>query len=155
MADYIYESAARWTERRRGLVECDQSSAALEFSAPTEFQGDAGFWTPEHLLLGAIASCFVTTFRAIAELSKFAFISLEVSAQGTLAKAGTGFEFDQITLRPILTLTDDAHSERGIRLLEKAEHACLIARSLKTPVTLKPHVELEVAREATDSLMRV
>mgnify|MGYP003347098404 CR=1 FL=1 len=143
MQDYSYESASRWTEKRRGLVECDQTTAPLEFSAPTEFQGDAGYWTPEHLMLAAVSSCFITTFRAIAELSKFDMVALEVSAGGTLTKTKDGYEFSEIIIRPMLTVAQEAQRERGLRLLEKAEHLCLISRSLKPAVKLRPLVEVE------------
>ena len=138
----FYESAARWTTARRGLVECDQTPVSLEFSAPVEFQGDAGYWTPEHFLLGAVASCFVTTFRAIAELSKFEFASLEVSARGTVEKSADGYQFGSIVIHPTLGVNQQEQSERGLKLLGKAERACLISRSLKTAVQMKPRVEV-------------
>jgi peroxiredoxin-like protein len=154
MPEYSYESAARWTTKRRGTVECDQPVPPLEFSAPSEFQGDAGYWTPEHLLLSAVASCFVTTFRAIAELSRFEVVSLEVSAEGALENKEGGFRFAEIILHPILVVASENDRERGLRLLEKAERACLISRSLQTPVRMKPLVEvtsLQAAEAATAS----
>jgi peroxiredoxin-like protein len=129
-SDATYESAARWTQRRRGLVECDQPVAAIEFSAPAEFQGDAGYWTPEHFLLNAVAACFVTTFRAIAELSRFEFVSLEVAARGTLGNNDGTLRFADIVLRPLLSIADEGQRERALRLLEKAERNCLISHSL-------------------------
>lgn len=139
---YRSESGARWTQRRRGIVECDQTDSAIEFSAPAEFQGDAGYWTPEHLLLSAVAACFVTTFRAIADLSKFEFISLEVSASGTLGNVDGTLQFQEVILRPLLTIAREAQHDRALRLLEKTEHGCLISRSLKPKVTLKPLIEV-------------
>ena len=37
-----------------------------------------GRWTPEDLLLCAVASCYTTTFRAVAESSKFEYKDLQV-----------------------------------------------------------------------------
>lgn len=142
MSNLSFESAARWTERRKGVAECDQTAQPLEFSAPQEFQGEAGYWTPEHLLLGAVASCFVTTFRAIAELSRFEAAALEVSALGAVLKSAEGFEFGEITLRPVLTIREPGQRERALRLLEKTEQLCLISRALKAPVHLKARVDV-------------
>jgi peroxiredoxin-like protein len=142
MQGYQYETAARWTRKRRGVMECDEPVPPLEFSAPSEFQGDAGYWTPEHLLLGALASCFVTTFRAIVDLSRFEVVSLEVSASGELTNKEGGFQFAEIVLYPVLGIATEADRGRALRLLEKTEHACLVSRSLKTPIRMKPHIEI-------------
>jgi peroxiredoxin-like protein len=148
MQENVCESAARWTEGHRGLVECDQTSVPLEFSAPVQFQGDPGYWTPEHLLLAAVASCFITTFRVLSKLSRFEFTALEVSVRGTVEKGIDGYQFGMIIIRPVLTINQQPLRERGLRLLEKAEQACMISRSLKPPVQMKAQVEV-----ATSSAM--
>jgi peroxiredoxin-like protein len=114
---------------------------AIEFSTPPEFHGEAGFWTPEHLLLASAASCFVATFRAIAGISKLDFVALEVGVEGMLEKGAGGFEFTKIVLRPVLTIPEPGDRARAERLLEKAEHGCLIARSLKGEVTMEARIE--------------
>src|ERR1700733_10713195 len=43
---------------------------AIHFTAPPQFGGLEGRWTPEDRLMTALASCFTTTFHAIAGRSK-------------------------------------------------------------------------------------
>ncbi len=139
---YSYRSTATWTTAREGQITADGVAQPLAFSAPPEFQGRAGIWTPEHFLVAAVAACFVTTFRAIAEFSKFEIAGLEVTSEGTVAKGEGGFSFTRIVLRPRLTVLREQDRERGSRLLEKAERACLISRSLRSEVATDTHVEV-------------
>lgn len=116
---YDYQSAARWVAGRRGLVEGKDIAQSLDFSAPPEFHGEPDLWTPEHLLVSAVATCFVTTFLAIAELSKLEPRSLEVAAEGKVEKTEGHFQFTRIILRPVLTINHESDRERAHRLLEK------------------------------------
>src|SRR5438067_112145 len=57
---YEYRATATWTEHRRGLVETESIPRTINFSAPPEFGGEPGLWTPEHLLVAAVGTCFVS-----------------------------------------------------------------------------------------------
>ena len=126
-----------------GLVALTASGLpALESAPPEEFGGAGDRWSPETLLVAAVADCFVLTFRAMASASRLAWTSLRASATGTLEQAEAGARFTAIQVEAFLALPggDDA---RGVRLLEKAERGCLIARSLRCPTTLVAHVETD------------
>ena len=140
---------AIWEGRRRGKVSSEGIVPAIEFSTPPEFQGDPGYWTPEHLLIAAVASCFVATFYALAELSKMEFLGLELVVEGTLGKPEGKLRFTEINLKPTLNLAQHRDRELANRLLAKAHHRSLIARSLTCPVHLEPlvrHAEEILAR---------
>ena len=135
---YTYKLKARSAAFRGGVIEGVPD--ALDFSSPPEFGGEPGFWTPEDFFLAALAGCFVSTFQSVAAHSKFEFLALEVCAKGTLSKEEGGFRFTEVILTPRLTLHDEASRERALRLLEKSERACLVARSLNTKITLVPEL---------------
>lgn len=137
-----YRVSARWIGAENGLLEVEEVPIPIPFSAPAEFGGQSRLWTPEHLLLAAVASCFVTTFRAVARISKFEFDGLEITAEGTIGKPSGGWQFTSITLRTTLRVQQESGRERGLRLLEKAERSCLIARSLAVGVLLEASVEV-------------
>ena len=143
-----YEVIGQWGGGRGGTLESHSLNHVLEFSAPPEFQGRVGFWTPEHFLVGAVVSCFISTFSAIAEMSKLEVVSLRVGAKGVLEKAeGGGYRFAEVTLYPELTIAQESDVERAQRLLEKAERGCLVARSLASKVSAVPLIS--VAQPAT------
>jgi len=147
-----YVSTALWTKGRNGIAGAQGAKQTIGFSAPVEFQGRAGEWTPEHFLMAAVAGCFTTTFAAIAEFSKFEFMSLEVSATGTLEKVERGFQFTKITLRPVLAVAREEDRERALRLIEKTERSCLVSRSLRSEVVVEPAVDVRgVAGDTRDA----
>ena len=119
------------------------SLPTLHVDAPPEFRGHEGAWTPEHLFVGAVNSCFMTTFVAIAENSKLDFVNFKTAASGTLEKIeGQGLMITEIVLRPILTIKDARDTARANRILEKAEKHCLIANSAKTEIRVEPQINV-------------
>src|SRR5579864_4284053 len=109
-----FQANAHWKAGFHGTVAGDPTVKALEFSAPPEFRGESGYWSPEHFLLAAVASCFVTTFKAIAEISKFSAVSLSLMVEGTVEKGEAGLAFTQIALIPELTVASESDRERGL-----------------------------------------
>ena len=136
-----YRVTATWKSERHGVVSAEGILPAIRFSSPPEFKGESVVWTPEHLLVAAVASCYLVTFHAIAELSKMEFLGLTLSAEGKLGKPEGKLCFTEIVLKPTLTIIQNEDRERANRLLEKAEQECLNKRSLKCPVVMEPLVQ--------------
>jgi peroxiredoxin-like protein len=144
--EHAYRVAAWWTSGRTGLAKSDSAPNAIHFTAPIEFGGLEGRWTPEELLLAAIAGCYTTTLRAIAGGAQFNFTDLQVEASGTVRKAESGYVFHEITLRPNLKISTTEERERALELLKRAERLCLVSRAIGAPVKFEP--ELEVTKPA-------
>jgi len=139
---HTYRVQATSTTLRSGLVVAEGIQPAIHFSAPPEFLGEAAKWTPEHLMISSVASCFISTFWAIADLSKLKFASLDLDAEAVLSKGEKGWEFTQIVLHPRLRILGEEDRERGNRLLVKAEKNCFVARALAIPLETQPEVIL-------------
>ena len=139
---HSYHVVAWWSSGRTGLAKTDSAPNAIHFTAPPEFGGVEGRWTPESLLLCAIAGCFNTTFRAIAEYSKFEYADLEVQVEGTIEKVESGYAFTEITVRPNLSVNHEEDEVRGLRLLQKVKTLCLVSRALAVPQTFEPHLQV-------------
>jgi organic hydroperoxide reductase OsmC/OhrA len=103
----------------------------IECAPPPEFDGPGGFWSPETLLLAALADCFVLTFRGVARAAKLEWSSLDCSVQGTLEKTPQGLWFTKFVTRAKLTAPAGVDAAKAKQLLERAEHLCLIANSVK------------------------
>ena len=128
---------------RNGVVHAEGVLPCISFSAPPEFLGEPGRWTPEHFLVAAVASCFVSTFSGIAEKSRLEFASFNLDTEGMLDNEDGFWRFTEIKLRPVVTVLKEEDRGRAICLLEKAEKSCLIARSLQFKVVLFPAVKIE------------
>jgi len=142
-AHHEYRVNAFGAGGRNGVVHAEGVLSCISFSAPPEFLGEPGHWTPEHLLVAAVASCFVSTFSGIAEKSRLGFASFNLDAEGVLGNEDGIWRFTEIKLWPVVTIRKEEDRDRAIHLLEKAKESCLIARSLQFKVTLVPAVKVE------------
>lgn len=140
---YLYSVNASSTTLRSGVVSAPETQLMIPFSAPPEFQGEPERWTPEHLFLASVAGCFVSTFSGMAHFSKLEYLSLEVDVEGTIEKETAGWRFTQVNVRPRLKIALEKERERAIRLLDKAEKTCLVARSLTSKIVLEPEIVVE------------
>jgi peroxiredoxin-like protein len=151
-AHHEYRVHAFGAGGRNGVVHAEGVLSGISFSAPPEFLGEPGRWTPEHFLVAAVASCFVSTFSGTAEKSRLEFATFSLDAEGVLDNEDGIWRFTEIKLRPVVTVLKEEDRDRAIRLLEKAEKSCLIARSLQFKVVLVPTVKIE---EELSALARV
>ncbi len=141
---YTYHASAQWHQHDRSVVEHEHGAPrTIHFSAPPEFGGEPGFWTPEHFLLAAVASCFVATFRAVATASKLELQGIEIGVDGVLEKEAGGFRFTKMILRRVAIVFGEQERERTQRLLEKAEKLCLVTRSLSSAIAFEPKILVE------------
>jgi organic hydroperoxide reductase OsmC/OhrA len=141
---YRYHANAQFHQHDRSFVSLEQGVPRLiHFSAPPEFRGEPGVWTPEHFLLAAAASCFVETFKAVARASKLEFQGIEVAVDGVIEKDAGGLRFTKITIRPALIIYDDVAQELALRVLTKCERNCLVVRSLSSTIELESKILVE------------
>jgi len=144
-----FRVVAWWASGRTGFAKSDSAPNAVHFSAPPAFGGLDGRWTPEDLLLCAVASCYTTTFRALAENSKFEYTDLQVEAEGDIKRAETGYEFSTILIRAHVMIAHEDERARAIKLLHKAQGLCLVSRALSVAQKFEPHVQVGELRPET------
>jgi peroxiredoxin-like protein len=138
--EFYYQTEVTWTGDRSGELKSD-TLPTLQVAAPPEFQGRENAWTPEHLYVASVCSCFMTTFMAIAQNSKLEVASLSVAGRGKLEKIeGLGFQITEILLKPTVVIRQSTDLERANRILQKAEKGCLISNSIRTSVKLEPRI---------------
>ena len=109
-------------------------------AAPAEFGGPGDKWSPETLLTGAVANCFILSFKAIARASKFEWDELSCEVTGVLDRVARKTMFTGLHLKTSLTISDRDMVEKAERLLEKAEASCLITNSLVADATLEVEI---------------
>lgn len=136
-----YNVQLTWQEGRIGQLQSTELNDKITVATPPEFDGGVpGIWSPEHLFTASVLSCFMTTFLAIANVSKLEFETFDCEATGVLSKVDGKFMMTEIALRPHLSITDASKMERALRILEKAESNCLISNSIQSKVSLRPNV---------------
>ena len=112
----------------------------LVTAPPAEFDGPGDRWSPETLLVAAVADCFVLTFRAIARASKLPWLTLRCDVEGILDRVERVTQFTEFRTRVTLRLPPGADRQRAARLLTRTEETCLVTNSLKGT----RHLDLEI-----------
>lgn len=112
---------------------------------PPEFGGPGDRWSPETLLVAAVADCFVLSFRAISRASKLPWESLECRVEGILDREERITKFTRFLVTATLRVPPDTNESRAQRILQKAEDSCLITNSLSGSTHLEATV-LETPR---------
>jgi len=103
----------------------------LQSAAPAEFGGPGDLWSPETLLVGAVADCLILTFRAVARAGKLEWQGLECETEGVLERVDGVTSFTRFTSRVTLTVPSGTDAAKARELLERSERGCLVANSLK------------------------
>lgn len=114
----------------------------LKVDAPKQFDGPGDQWSPEELLIAAIADCLILTFRAVASASKFDWLELSCEVKGTLERVDNKTQFTEIYQTASLKVNEQTSDEKAHQLLDKAEKNCLITNSL----TAKTHLKIDVKK---------
>ena len=130
--DFAYETYDRThTVRFEGGIECKASAAQ-------EYMGKRELVNPEELLVGALSSCHMLTFLAIAAKSRLVVDSYEDHAQGVLEKNSEGkLCVTKVSLNPKVTFGGEKPSPEKLRdLHDKAHKNCFIANSVKCSVSI-------------------
>ena len=142
--EHLYDVTINWDNDRKGTMSSEVLNIKIEVATPPEFpKGMPGIWSPEHLLVAAVNSCLMTTFLSIAENSKLEFSTFNSKALGKLEMKDGKYLISEITLMPIITISDEKDKEKAERILHKSDAACLISNSVKSKIIFQPEIKIE------------
>lgn len=135
---HFYEVNVQWKQGRIGELSSPVLEKTIECATPPEFpNGVPNIWTPEHLFVSAINSCYMATFLAIASNFK---VNIEDFSCKTIAKlemVDGKYLFTQAEMFPVIKLSNPENdTEKTQRIAEKAKAACLVTNSMKTEIAL-------------------
>jgi organic hydroperoxide reductase OsmC/OhrA len=146
MQDFPHQYRVSAGAKSSGNVVLSSDSVAdLPSAAPAEFGGPGDQWSPESLLVASVADCFILSFRAIARASRLDWDSISCNVDGTLDRIDRVTQFTGFKVSATLHVPLGSNEEKAQRLLEKAEHACLITNSLKAESELEATVHVAAA----------
>ena len=139
---HIYQVKASAETDSNVYLDSD-SVARIESAAPAEFGGPGDRWSPETLLVAAVADCFVLTFKAIARNSKLDWIRINCDVKGKLDKIDRVMKFVGFDLTVNAYVPAAVDQKKVHRLLEMAEQHCLITNSLTAETSLHCDIHVE------------
>jgi peroxiredoxin-like protein len=141
MEPHSYNVSLQWKEMKKGLLQVPNVAIEVPVATPLPFTGGVdNEWSPEHLFIASVSSCFMTTFIAIAENSKLYYESFNCDAKGVLAIEDGKYKITHVYLYPNVALSDESKNELAIKVLEKSKKACLISNSINSEVIVESNI---------------
>ncbi len=122
-------------------VSADQRPT-IETSRPADFGGDGERWSPEELLLGAVADCFVLTYRTVAARAGLDWRHLTCRADGLLDRVDGQLQFTEVLLTAEVIVPSEALRAEAVRCVDVAERRCLVTASLNARIQLHQQVSV-------------
>ena len=119
----------------------------LRVMPPAEFGGPGGYWSPETMLTGAVSTCFLLTFRAIARARAVPWVSLDCDVEGVLDREQGTSRFTEFVVRARLSVPEGTDVAAADHALYLAEQRCLVSNSLTGRCRLEASVEVEDLRD--------
>jgi len=137
---FYYETQVEWKKEKEGQIG-GPSLPAVPVGVPPEFKGREGVWSPEHLFVASLNTCYMLTFLAVAENSKVPLVSFSSTAKGKLEKVpGSNYQITEIVVKPRVVIASANDLGRMPRILEKAKENCFVSNSIKSAIKLEPEV---------------
>jgi len=131
MQDYPHRYRAAAQGSIEGVIDTGSPGLqSIPVMPPAEFDGPGDKWSPETMLVASVANCYILTFRAIANASRFEWNSLTVEVDGILDRIERQTQFIEFYIDVTLHLPSGTDSHKAHALCERSEEICLVTNSL-------------------------
>ncbi len=146
---FRYGVKTTWTSERLGILSAKEKRNII-VGSPPEFRGRPDNWAPEELLVGSVNTCILLTFLTLAQGRGFIPADYESEADGLLENVDGKFLMTEVTVRPRITVKNEADVEPIREAIESAESRCFMSNSVKAKVTVIPEVVVQSAVTTTE-----
>ncbi len=136
---FRYEVKTTWTSERLGVLS-GTGKPNIIVGSPPEFKGKPDNWAPEELLVGSVNTCILLTFLTLIQGRGLIPEGYESQAEGLLENVDGKFIMTEVTVRPRITVKNEADIKPTREAIESAESRCFMSNSVKAKVTVIPEV---------------
>lgn len=132
--DNRYSRGHRWEFDGGAVVPASSSPAVV----PVPLSDPAGV-DPEEAFVASLSSCHMLWFLFFAAKGGFIVDSYRDEAVGHMEKSADGSQWmSSVVLKPAITFSGNAPDAAALaKMHDQAHHACFIANSVKTVVTVE------------------
>ena len=118
----------------------------LSGSSDSAFLGDKTKHNPEDLLVSSLSSCHMLWYLHLCSQNDIIVMDYKDNAVGIMLEEPNGSgRFSEVTLYPVVTITNAADTDKANALHEQAHKMCFIANSCNFPVKHQPKCVVEGA----------
>lgn len=108
-------------------------------SSDPSFNGDKTKYNPEELLLASISSCHMLWYLHLCADDGIIVTSYIDNAEGIMVENDNGGgKFEQVILKPVISVTENSMIEKAIILHAKANKLCFVANSVNFRISHQP-----------------
>ena len=152
--EHHYKAHIMWTGNRgegtkdyqsydRNYTISIENKPDIAGSADTPFRGDGTKYNPEDFLLSSLSTCHMLWFLHFCADNKIVVTDYIDNPIGTMIEnTGGGGHFTEVTLQPVVTISDASQIELANSLHSMANKKCFIANSCNFPVKHKPTCQI-------------
>lgn len=153
--EHHYKATIRWTGNpgqgttnaaaySRDHTISIANKADIYASSDTPFRGDGTKHNPEDLLLSSLSECHMLWYLHICADNGIAVMEYVDNAEGIMIQnEDGGGQFKEVTLNPVVTITNPDQIEKANALHHEANKKCFIANSVNFPVKHKVKCEVK------------
>jgi organic hydroperoxide reductase OsmC/OhrA len=151
---HIYNLTVKWTGNtgtgtsnykafeRSHTIFVNNKVDLLGSSDPT-FRGDKTKHNPEEFLVASLSTCHMLWYLHLCAEAGVILVDYVDNATGIMMETSDGGgHFTEVTLNPIVIVTENSMVERANELHKKANELCFIANSVNFPIYHKPTTKL-------------
>jgi organic hydroperoxide reductase OsmC/OhrA len=155
MSEYLYKTTVTWTGNlgkgtsdyrsyeRNHVINTD-GKPEIPGSSDPSFRGDKTRYNPEELLVASLSSCHMLWYLHLCSVAGVVVVDYTDEARGTMIEtADGGGYFKEVTLHPVVTVTDESMVEKANALHHDANKMCFVANSMNFPVHHKPSCKVQ------------
>ncbi|HEY6914746.1 MAG TPA: OsmC family protein [Paludibacter sp.] len=148
--EHFYKLTVQWTGNtgngtlnyrtyeRNHTISADNKETIIA-SADPAFRGDKTKYNPEELLLASLSSCHMLWFLHLCSDNGVIVTDYTDNPTGIMEETDNGGgKFKEVTLNPIVTVTDLSSLDKLDDLHKKANELCFIANSVNFIVKHNP-----------------
>jgi len=147
---HYYKATIKWTGNkgigtdnyksyeRSHTINIEHKTEIAGSSDPA-FRGDVTKHSPEDLLISSLSACHMLWYLHLCSEAGIVVINYIDNATGLMVETtnGGGY-FTEVTLNPMVVVTDQSMIENATKLHQKANELCFIANSVNFPVKHNP-----------------
>lgn len=131
---FFFEVQLNWLADTRGILSAKDANGTVHVATPPEFGGEGKPWTPEHLFLSSISSCYMTTYLVFAKKLGFEISHFDCNTIGQIEIIEGKYKFTNINLFPKMYITGEELREKARIAMEKTHKYCLITNSVNATI---------------------
>jgi organic hydroperoxide reductase OsmC/OhrA len=130
----LFEAKLNWLSGDRGILHGHGINGPVYVSTPSEFGGSGKEWSPEHLFLSSIISCYMSTFLSFTDKMHLVITHFECSAIGQIELVAGKYKFTRVDIYPKVYMADASLHEKAGTATQKTQQYCLVSNSVNAEI---------------------